>query len=195
MDSSRLSLFFLFSVDRLDLLTNIDSHHLIIFLKFRSILIKESLAEYYPYRFSCRIAIWRPNCICPSSFPFIIQRTILEENYILECLRSIQMQDFRDYEILLIDDCSSDNTPAICSEQSKKDNRIKYIRREKNDGTSAARNTGIHIAQGDYITFTDNDDFWRIPHAPSACTNWFVTQAIRMLLYIRHVLIGKSAIN
>lgn len=101
-------------------------------------------------------------------FLSIIVPVYNSENYILECLRSIQMQDFRDYEILLIDDCSSDNTPALCSEQSKKDNRIKYIRREKNGGTSAARNTGIRMAQGEYITFTDNDDFWRIPNALSS---------------------------
>jgi len=67
-------------------------------------------------------------------------------------------QTYQDLEIIVVDDGSSDNTEDVV--RSLKDERIRYIRHEKNKGATAARNTGIKAAKGDYIAFQDSDDEW-----------------------------------
>lgn len=81
------------------------------------------------------------------------------EKYLDRCLSSIINQTFSDLEIILVDDCSPDNTPQICDEWAKKDSRIKVIHKEKNEGLGFARNTGLKIASGEYVAFVDSDDF------------------------------------
>ena len=68
-------------------------------------------------------------------------------------------QTYSDFEILLVDDGSPDNCPALCDEWAKKDNRIKALHKP-NGGLSDARNYGLEHAQGDYVVFVDSDDFW-----------------------------------
>jgi len=80
------------------------------------------------------------------------------EKYLARCIDSILAQTFADFECILIDDGSSDNSPAICDEYAKKDDRIKVIHKE-NGGVSSARNTGLDVAQGEWITFIDSDDW------------------------------------
>lgn len=80
------------------------------------------------------------------------------EQYLEVCIRSILNQTFKDMEIILIDDGSSDKCPAICDEYAKKDQRIKMIH-QKNAGIAVARNEGIRNANGEYITFVDSDDY------------------------------------
>ena len=80
------------------------------------------------------------------------------ENYLEECIESILRQSYMDLEIILVDDESTDNSGNICDLYSKKDNRIKVIHK-KNGGLSSARNVGLKIAKGDYISFVDSDDF------------------------------------
>ncbi len=72
-------------------------------------------------------------------------------------MESILCQSFTDYEIILVDDDSPDECPALCDEYAQKDSRIKVIHKT-NGGLSDARNAGIEMAQGDYITFVDSDD-------------------------------------
>lgn len=79
------------------------------------------------------------------------------ERYLERCVDSILSQDYTDFELLLIDDGSTDASGAICQKYADKDNRIKVLHRE-NGGLSAARNSGIDIAQGKWITFVDSDD-------------------------------------
>lgn len=79
------------------------------------------------------------------------------EKYIVECLNSIICQSYKNLEILLIDDGSTDNSGSICDEFAKKDNRIKVIHKE-NGGVSSARNIGLKLAQGTYVSFVDSDD-------------------------------------
>ena len=80
------------------------------------------------------------------------------ENYLKECLDSITNQTLKDMEIICIDDGSTDNSPDILKEYSKKDKRIKIITKE-NGGQATARNLGIKESQGEYIAFVDSDDF------------------------------------
>lgn len=79
------------------------------------------------------------------------------ENYIIECIESIINQTFKNFELILVDDGSLDNSGKICDEYALIDNRIKVIHQE-NMGLSAARNTGIENAIGKYICFIDSDD-------------------------------------
>lgn len=81
------------------------------------------------------------------------------EKYLSECVESILVQTYRDFEILLVDDGSPDNCPALCDEWAKKDSRIKALHKS-NGGLSDARNYGLQHAQGDYVVFVDSDDFW-----------------------------------
>ena len=80
------------------------------------------------------------------------------ENTIERCLESLVKQTYKNIEILLINDGSQDNSLNICEEYKNNDNRIKIINQE-NKGLSGARNTGLNIANGDYICFVDSDDW------------------------------------
>lgn len=80
------------------------------------------------------------------------------EKYIEKCINSILIQTFKDFELILVDDGSTDNSGKICDFFADKDNRIKVIHK-KNAGVSEARNEGINIASGEYITFVDADDW------------------------------------
>lgn len=80
------------------------------------------------------------------------------EDYLTRCLDSILSQTFSDFELILVDDGSPDHCGVICDKYSEKDSRIKVIHKE-NGGLSDARNKGIDIAEGDYISFVDSDDW------------------------------------
>ncbi len=80
------------------------------------------------------------------------------EKYFDICVQSIADQTYKNLEIILVDDGSPDNCPAICDKWAKKDSRIKVIHKE-NGGVSSARNTGIENANGAYIGFVDSDDY------------------------------------
>ena len=77
--------------------------------------------------------------------------------YLPRCIDSILSQSFTDYELILIDDGSIDNSGAICDNYAQQDNRIKVFH-QKNGGLSSARNTGLDHAQGEWIYFVDSDD-------------------------------------
>ena len=80
------------------------------------------------------------------------------EPYLRRCIDSILAQTFTDFELILVDDGSPDNCPAICDEYADKDPRIVVIHKE-NGGISDARNAGLDISRGEYIGFVDSDDF------------------------------------
>lgn len=80
------------------------------------------------------------------------------EAYLRRCVDSVLAQTLTDIEIILVDDGSPDNCPAICDEFTGKDNRVKAIH-QKNAGLSGARNTGLDTAKGEYVAFVDSDDY------------------------------------
>lgn len=79
------------------------------------------------------------------------------EKYISNCINSILEQSFKDFELILVDDGSSDRSFEICESFAKKDNRVRAIH-QPNSGVSRARNRGLDEAQGEYIGFVDGDD-------------------------------------
>lgn len=79
------------------------------------------------------------------------------KNYINRCIDSILNQSFSDFELLLVDDGSTDGSENICEEYALKDSRIKVIH-QKNTGQAAARNNGVKEAKGEWISFIDSDD-------------------------------------
>lgn len=80
------------------------------------------------------------------------------QEYLTNCINSILNQSYKNMEIILVDDGSTDESSSICDSYIKKDNRIKVIHKE-NGGLSDARNIGIKSAKGKYITFVDSDDY------------------------------------
>lgn len=81
------------------------------------------------------------------------------EKYLNACVDSVLSQTFTNLEVILVDDGSTDRTPALCDDYQKNDSRIRVIHQD-NGGLSAARNSGVAIAIGEYVLFLDADDFW-----------------------------------
>ena len=79
------------------------------------------------------------------------------EKYLNECIDSILAQTFTDFELILVDDGSPDNCPALCDAAAKRDSRVRVIHKQ-NGGVSTARNAGLDAAQGNWIAFVDSDD-------------------------------------
>lgn len=80
------------------------------------------------------------------------------ENYLEYCLESLVLQEFKDFEVILVDDGSTDESLKICKSYSDRYNNIKVVHQE-NKGVSSARQNGIKIAAGDWVIFVDSDDF------------------------------------
>lgn len=80
------------------------------------------------------------------------------ERYLEICVTSIFAQTFQDFEVILVDDGSTDGTAELCHSLEMQDARIRFLRHTRNKGAAAARNTGIMAARGDYIAFVDSDD-------------------------------------
>lgn len=81
------------------------------------------------------------------------------EEYLAECVESVLGQTYRNLEIILVDDGSPDNAPAMCDEYARRDDRIRVVHK-RNGGLSDARNAGKAIATGQYLSFLDSDDIW-----------------------------------
>lgn len=88
----------------------------------------------------------------------IVIPTFNRAHLIKKAIESVLSQTFEDFEIIIVDDGSTDNTSEIIN--NLQDERINYIKLEKNSGSCAARNKGIKISKGEWIAFLDSDDFW-----------------------------------
>lgn len=80
------------------------------------------------------------------------------EKYIRECLDSIVNQTYKNLQIILVDDGSTDNSGKICDEFAKKDSRITVVHQE-NQGAGVAKNTGLELIEGEYFSIIDSDDY------------------------------------
>lgn len=80
------------------------------------------------------------------------------ERYLQRCIDSIRRQSYPHLEIVLVDDGSSDSSPAICDAAAREDARVRVLH-QKNSGVSQARNNGISVSKGEWIAFCDNDDY------------------------------------
>jgi glycosyltransferase involved in cell wall biosynthesis len=97
----------------------------------------------------------------------IIIPTYNRSTHLKKALNSVLAQEFKDFEIIIIDDGSTDDTPTVVSEFIKKDKRVNYLFK-MNEERSIARNYGINVSIGDYIGFLDSDDIVYVNHLSSA---------------------------
>lgn len=90
----------------------------------------------------------------------IITPTFNSANFVEETIKSVLSQTYPNWEMIIVDDCSCDNTEEVVSQYVREDKRIKYIRLEKNSGAAVARNKAMREAEGEYMAFLDSDDMW-----------------------------------
>lgn len=91
----------------------------------------------------------------------IITPSFNSEKFIAETIQSVQNQTYQNWEMIIVDDCSSDETVSIVTKMTLLDNRIQLFQSEKNSGTGIARNTALTKCKGRYISFLDADDLWK----------------------------------
>ena len=96
--------------------------------------------------------------MCNSPLVSVIVPVYKVERYLPRCIESILRQTYTNFELILVDDGTPDRSGIICDRYAEKDSRIKVIHKE-NGGVSSARNDGIDVAQGEWITFVDSDDW------------------------------------
>ena len=89
----------------------------------------------------------------------IIMPTYNCAKFINETIKSVLNQTYENWELVIVDDCSNDNTEEVVV--SFNDKRIKYNRLEKNSGAAVARTTAMKMATGNYMAFLDSDDLWK----------------------------------
>ena len=80
--------------------------------------------------------------------------------FVANTIRSVQAQSYPHWEMLIVDDCSDDDTCSIIEDIGRDDNRIRLIRQSRNAGPAAARNAALQNAKGRWIAFLDSDDLW-----------------------------------
>lgn len=90
----------------------------------------------------------------------IITPVFNRAHLIADTVATVQAQTCTDFEMIIVDDCSTDDIEAVVEDIAREDQRIRLVRRETNGGPSGARNTGVMDARGDYIAFLDSDDLW-----------------------------------
>ncbi len=91
----------------------------------------------------------------------IITPSYNSSSFILQTIQSVVDQTYSNFELIIVDDCSADNTSEIIKKHQKEDSRIHFIQLEENSGPAIARNKGIEKATGSYMTFLDADDIWK----------------------------------
>lgn len=82
------------------------------------------------------------------------------EQHIGQAIRSVQQQTVEDWELIILDDCSTDATGQIVTQEARKDSRIRLYRNTENLGVAKSRNRGLALRRGDHVAFLDSDDTW-----------------------------------
>ncbi|MDF2943089.1 MAG: glycosyltransferase [Herbinix sp.] len=114
--------------------------------------------------------IWEECKVKQSPSVSIIMPTFNRENIIYKAIDSVINQNYQNWELIVVDDRSTDNTKKIIKSYIEKDCRIKYILNTQKKGPAGARNCGIYNSNGKYIAFLDSDDEW-FEHHLSTCVN------------------------
>lgn len=104
------------------------------------------------------------------------------ERYLEQCVQSILMQTYNNFELIMVDDGSPDNCPQMCDDFKNNDERVKVIHKV-NGGLSDARNFGLSKAQGEYILFLDSDDFWNSESALENIYTKLITTNVDVLIF------------
>jgi teichuronic acid biosynthesis glycosyltransferase TuaG len=91
----------------------------------------------------------------------IITPMFNSEKYIADTIKSVISQTYKNWEMIIVDDCSSDNSVNVVKDFTSNDNRIKLIQLDKNSGPAVSRNVAIEKSNGQYMTFIDSDDLWK----------------------------------
>ena len=115
------------------------------------------------------------------------------EPYLHKCVDSIINQDYENLEIILVDDGSPDNCPAICDEYARMDKRVKVVHKV-NGGLSDARNAGLDAASGDYVFFVDSDD-WIEKGTIKECTQLLNNGQTDIVITMLYNIISGTDIN
>lgn len=121
----------------------------------------------------------------------IITPTYNSQSFIVETIESVFAQTYANWELILVDDCSQDDTWKILEEYKNKDSRVKILKLDKNYGAGVARNKGITIAEGDFMAFVDSDDIW-VPQKLELQLN-FMKEKRRLICYSSYYLIDESS--
>jgi len=90
----------------------------------------------------------------------IIMPAYNSEKYLSESIDSVLSQEYKNWELVIVDDCSNDSTPEIIKKYEMNNSKIKYYRLDENSGPAKARNKAIDLAKGEYLAFLDSDDIW-----------------------------------
>jgi glycosyltransferase involved in cell wall biosynthesis len=98
----------------------------------------------------------------PSAQPLVsvVMPSYNRAHYIEQAIQSVLAQTYKNFELIIIDDASTDATASIVAEYAKKDARIRYSKNEVNSGISKSRNNGVTLAHGEYVAMLDSDDVW-----------------------------------
>ena len=115
------------------------------------------------------------------------------EKYLSRCVDSITEQSYKNLEIILVDDGSTDQSPEICENYAMKDSRIKVVHK-KNGGLGPARNTGLENASGEYISFIDSDD-WIKENMIEELLNCALTNHVKMVFSSYTVIVSMEGEN
>lgn len=120
----------------------------------------------------------------------VITPSFNSQDYLSETIESVLTQTFGDWEMIIIDDCSDDESYSIAQQFSKEDERIRSLRLSKNSGAAVARNKGIELAEGRYIAFLDSDDLWKPDKLKKQVK--FMRQNNYLLTYTYYKMINES---
>ena len=117
------------------------------------------------------------------------------KDYLDECIGSVVNQTYRDLEIILVDDCSTDGSGELLDKWAAKDDRIVVIHKEKNSGVSDTRNIGLKASRGEFIAFVDSDD-WIDPDMYEKLIDDITSTGADMAIsgYVKHIAGGTDQI-
>lgn len=121
----------------------------------------------------------------------VITPSYNSSEFVLETIRSVQAQTYTNWEMLIVDDCSTDNSVELIKQEAAKDSRIKLFQLSQNSGAAVTRNTAIQNAKGDFLAFLDADDLWEPTKLETQIT--FMIEHKAAFTYTRYIAVDKES--